>query len=110
MLRQKEDGNPMRILLALCAIPLVAASALAAELPEWQTEGNCVALAGGAQNNDQLVYDACMTEEERSKDILSKKYADLPIEVIKHCEKRSSVAAPSYSTLRACIEARLDRD
>lgn len=100
----------MRILLALCAIPLVAASAQAAELPEWQTDGNCVALAGGRENKDQLVFDACMTEEERSKELLGKEYGELPIEVIKHCEKRSSVAAPSYSTLRACIEAKLDRN
>ena len=98
----------VRNVAASIVFMILSTSAFAAELPQWETEKNCVTLAGGAENMDQAIYDVCMTEEKRSKDMLESNYGELPADIAAHCEKEATLSVPSYATLRACIEARLN--
>ncbi|WP_406871595.1 hypothetical protein WHT83_14845 [Aminobacter sp. P9b] len=97
------------IVSALILIAGASGTAWASELPRFDVESHCKAVASFGGTYSASLDESCFSMEQAAYDGLKPIWPDLPASVARHCAEVAAFGGPgSYSLLESCIRMEVD--
>jgi len=93
----------IKALIVLTAL-LATATARADDLPVYPVEQWCEKVSRSAGARSEMVYGACLDQEQSAYDALKKSWAALPGQTQTWCDKIAKATGGSYMILNGCVE------
>lgn len=92
------------IMIGLGAL-LLTAAAQAQEMPRYDVEGYCKAVAGIGGSFSNTMYNSCIDMEQQAYSGIKPSWGAVPVETQGYCDDVASVGGPgSYTMLESCVQ------
>lgn len=98
----------MRAIIIGAAAMLLASGAFAQQVPRYNVEGHCEAVASFGGEFSNTTYNGCIDMEQSAYRGLKGAWTGLPGNVRRHCDEVATFGGEgSYSTLQGCVQMEL---
>lgn len=95
----------MKTFAVALALGLTTAGAARAEMPDYDVNAHCKAIAAFGGAPSQTLLNACLQQEQAAYDHLKPSWDALPVAMREHCNSIARFGGPgSFTLLDACVD------